>query len=1343
MTSDEPMQATLAGKAGSGEEFAFPASPAQEAFWFLEQLSPGNTALGIPVRFRLLGRLDDTVAREAMQAVLDRHEALRTTFATSSGTLEQVVHETMELSWRVVEVSGETAEERAAEAERIGGIEAHTPFDLVAGPLFRVLVARLSDDEAILHLTIHHAVCDGWSVGIIVDDFVEEYTARHRGRSAALPPLEIQFPDYAVWQKQRLAAGELDAQTEYWRKRLEGMEEMALLTDFRRPACKSWQGEILSRALPGALLGRVKALGDAEGASLFMVFLAVFATVLHRMTGQTDICIGSPVAGRTLPEVQRVVGVFINTLLYRIDFSGRPTFRELLRRVRGAVTEAMANQDVPYDHVVKAVAPERDLGRNPLTQVNFTHQRSFIPNRTFAGIELIDMPSCSYGTLFDLHVFTVEREGQWRVSCEFSTDVFRAETAEAMLGHFLTVLRAAVDGPDLPVGAISLVTPEEQARLAEWSGRVLPLPHSSVDANFAAMAARFAEKPALLADGFAMTYGELDAAASEAASVLRAHGLREGEPVGIMLPRSPQWVVAALAVLKAGGCYVPVDPAFPEERRALMVRETGLRFAAVGPAEDEVPRFEQVADPAPAQPRRLLDDASAASRPAYVMFTSGSTGEPKGVEITHAGILRLVHGQDDMEFSSEEVFGHLSTPSFDASTFEIWGALLHGGTVAIAPPSLESLEAIGSFLMRHRVTTLWLTASLFNQIMDDAPEILHGIRQLLTGGEALSLRHVQRALEVVPPGIRFVNGYGPTENTTFTCCYVIPRNFDFERATSIPIGRPITGTTIAILDESLQPVPVGVAGELCTGGLGLATCYLNHPDLTAQKFVVGAGGASRFYRTGDRARWLHDGTVEFLGRMDDQLKIRGFRIEPGEIEHQIERHPDVVRAAVIGRRTARGDMRLCAYVVPHREAVVNASELQKAIHRLLSATLPQFMVPSSITVVDYLPLTAQGKLDVKRLPEPSTGLEQTTGREPPATETEKSLAAIWQELLQSELVCRHDNFFALGGHSILALKLFVEIERVHQVKLPVATLFTCPTLSELAAEIDAKRSGAAGQSGILVPIRAGGREPPLFCIHAGDGGILFYKDFAQALDWDCPVYGVEAPWLVGMEVPGLDIPTVAAFYLEKIRSLQPEGSLHLAGFSFGGVVAFEAARQEMEAGREVAALILFDTANPANPPRRMTFAERMTRNLHESSALDAPGKVKYLAQRAFGKIGAQILKRREDEQAARARRMKSEGEMLPADLRVLNARRSSLEAMRAYRPGPYRGSMLLVTASELEPGWVFTPDLGWGGIVAPECLEIAPMPGKHHTILLQPHVTQAAAIVCRYLAKRNLASRRQ
>jgi amino acid adenylation domain-containing protein len=1048
---------------GAERTSPLPLSSAQARLWFLDRMQPGSAFYNLSSALRLRGSLDRAALERALGEIVRRHESLRTTFGEADGLPVQVVAPfggfALEVEHRPdLVLSGHGAEVRRAATE-----DAARPFDLYAGPLFRARLLCFGADDHALLISMHHAVSDGWSMEIFFRELSTLYDAFREGRESPLPEPPVQYADYAAWERESLGDERVERQLAWWKERMEGAPALLELpADHPRPAVQSYRGARERIDLPAGLFESLRSLGRREGATLHIVLLGAFQVLLGKYAGTDDVVVGSPVAGRTRPEVEEVIGFFVNTLPLRTDLSGNPTFREVLRRVREATLAAYERQDVPFERLVDELAPERSLGYAPVVQAMFAVADDDALRPRLAGVRAEAVEPEQATSKFDLLLeFGTSADGL-RAVLEYATDLFEPRTIRRMLGHLRRVLEQAAADADVRLADVDLLGAAERGWVVEaWNRTAAEYPADRcIHRLFEEQAAIRSDAVAVVFGGEKLTYGELNDRANRLAHHLRRLGVAPESRVGICVERGPEMVVAMLAALKAGGAYVPLDPAYPAERLALMVDDAALaavvtRGSLHAALPAGVPLVSVDGDAARIAAGSAADPpgGAAADSLAYVIYTSGSTGTPKGVAVDHRAVVRLVRSTDYVRLGPGSRVAQASNACFDAATFEVWGALLNGATlvgvekeVAVSPPDLaRELRARG-------VDTLFLTTALFNQVAREAPHAFGSLTRLLFGGEAVDPAAVRAVLAAGPPR-HLLHVYGPTENTTFSTWHRVASVGAGAR--TVPIGRAIAHSTAFVLDGALRPVPVLVAGELYLGGDGVARGYLRRPALTAERFVPdpfsGTPGA-RMYRTGDRVRWLADGTLGYLGRLDQQVKIRGFRVEPGEVEAALRAHGAVREAAVVVREDEPGEKRLVAYVAGETDADALRAHLRRG--------LPEYMLPAAFVVLGALPLNRNGKVDRRALPAPD--LSTSEGRYvAPATPDERALAGIWAEVLRLERVGVRDNFFDLGGNSLLATRVVSRACRQCGAEVTVRCLFEEPTISGLARRVAERRTDAA------------------------------------------------------------------------------------------------------------------------------------------------------------------------------------------------------------------------------------------------------------------------------------------
>jgi amino acid adenylation domain-containing protein len=1309
-----------------------PLSVSQEQICFLNDLDASSVAYQFQAIVWLHGDLEIAALEEALAQIVARHEVYRTTFSRQGGGWAGETQDPFPVDLDVKDLSD--APDPDATLAAFADAQFRERIGIDELPLVRWRLARLGPTRhALLHQE-HHLVHDGWSMMVFLRELRALYAAAVSGAAPELRPPALQFRDFAAWQRKLLETEIADQQLGYWRERLAAPPApMALPYDRPRPARQTFRGDQVCLDVPPALAQRVRDLARAQGVTPFMTMLTAFCVLLQRYSGTEGLIVGSGLANRRLRELDGMLGMFINTVALRVDLSDDPAVTELLARMRAAVLEAQENQDVPFPRVVEAVAPARSSSHTPLYQTLFSFADAPLPDLSAPNLEIVPDESPGNGSAkAEINVVVVNHEGRGKTPAEptiiweYNSDLFTAATAERMVRDYCRLLESLVSEPERRVSALRLLADSERHRLlVEWNDTVDPYPRdASIDQCFAEAVHRDPGAVAVVSDGDSITYGELDRRSNRLARHLRGRGVGPGSRVGVSLERCPDTVVALIATLKAGGAYVPLDPADPVERRDFVIRDAAITL---------VLDSDLLAEPATwIESDDSVEPGVAATDDAYVMYTSGSTGEPKGVVVTHRNVVRLVKGQSYAEFGPDQVFLQMAPLAFDASTFEIWGALLNGARLVLYPGGAVDLSELRATLERHGVTTLWLTAGLFHQVIDMGVDSLRGLKQLLAGGDVLLPDRVSHAMRALP-GMRLVNGYGPTEATTFSCCFDATSGVPFDD--SVPIGRPIANTSVFVLDRELEPTPVGVPGELYIGGDGVARGYLNQPELTAERFVSSPFGDGRLYRTGDMARWRPDGQLEFLGREDLQVKVRGFRVEPGEVESALVAHPEVREAAVVAPADRNGDRRMVAYLV----ADPGLDEV--GLRAQLGEKLPAYMVPSAFTLVESLPVTPNGKVDRAALSEEAArgALESEGPPEgtkaaavPAESEVEQVVAGIWAETLGLETAGPEDDFFASGGHSLLAMKLIHDVNEAFGVELTVRSLLVEPTLGALVHEVDrARGDGAAAPAPVaqpspapppdderpaatghppLVAIRAEGALPPLFLVAGGMGGeqeLLVYARLTRYLHPSQPFYGLRARGVDDLVEPHESVQAMAAEHLEEIRKVQPRGPYYISGSCVGGVVAFELAQQLRAAGEEVPLLVLIDSNYPTRP--------RMIRNQLVNLWSDTlpPG-----VARPGGIRGAAARVR------DRARVLVS-----PTEEQRVGIRRSAignryLRRILSYRPQPYEGKLIFLACEdrEVEDAGRVWRDVAAGG------LEMHYLQGDHFSHLREHAATTAACL---------------
>jgi amino acid adenylation domain-containing protein len=1035
---------------------------AQQRLWLLDQIEPDNTSYNLSSAFRLKGALKVAALGQSVNAIVRRHEVLRTVFSTVGGEPVQVISPPRPVPLPVADLRALSHVEREAEVKRLATEEARCPFDLSRGPLLRVSLLRSGDSEHVLLLTVHHIVFDAWSMGVFVRELCLLYEAFSAGRPSPLPELPIQYADFAAWQRQRLKEGLLESQLPYWRQRLgDASGALDLPLDRPRPKHQTFGGAREKITLPQSLSADLKRLADSQGTTLFVTLLAAFQSLLHRYTGQAEINVGIPTAGRDRIELEGLIGFFVTTLVIKTSFAGDPSFRELLAQVRQTTLEAFANQDVPFEKLVEELQPGRDLSRPPLFQVMFQlkNVRVEVPTLTALDFTLLEVERGR--AQFDLNFVMAESADGLVVTVEYNTGLFEAGTVRRLLGHYRELLWSAAADPGRRVGGLGLLTREERGRqLGEWNatGRGYGW-RGGAAAEVGRAARERGGEVAVECGGAAATYAELDRSADRLARYLVRLGVGREVRVGLYADRSVETCIALLAILKAGGTYVPLDPKYPRERLCFMAKDAGLAVVLVGGRLDgaaldcsaKLVRLEEEWDAIMGEEEGDQFPEVAADDAAYVIYTSGSTGRPKGVVGLQRGIHNRVAWMNELyPFAADEVCCQKTSLSFVDSVWETLGPLMSGVKLVVIPDeTVRDARRLVQVLGRKGVTRVVVVPSLLRAILDeyrDLGALLPRLKYCVCSGEALPVELARRFGEAAPQA-RLLNLYGSSEVAADATWHEV---VDDGAHTSVPIGRPIANTRAYILDAQLCPLPVGVKGRLFIGGYGLARGYLGAPALTAAGFIPDPFGderGSRLYKTGDLARRLPDGAIEYMGRDDRQVKLRGYRIELDEVEAVLEQHSSVREAVVVARQEATEATLLIAYILPCPGPAPEVSVLRTFTHE----KLPEYMVPARFVLVDSVPLTPGGKVDRRALAELATAdLRTESEAAPPRTQAEEMLAEIWRKLLKVERVGLHDNFFGLGGHSLLATQVITRVRDTFKVNLPQRALFDAPTLAGLS-----------------------------------------------------------------------------------------------------------------------------------------------------------------------------------------------------------------------------------------------------------------------------------------------------
>jgi amino acid adenylation domain-containing protein len=1311
-----------------------PLSSAQERLWFLDALQTGLAAYNELKALRLVGRLDMGALDRAINEIVRRHEILRTSYAVQNGAPVQIIGAFHAIPLSHVDLSQMLPGEQAAEVECSAAREAARRFDLRRDRVLRATLLRLGCNDHVLLLATHHIVTDGWSNGLLLNELASLYSAFARGLPSPLPELKIQYADFAAWQRSILCDKTLSDLLSYWNARLDRIpEELTLPTDRPRPPVAGYRGATRPVDIPVHLASDLQALSRRQRVTLFMTLLAAWNVLLSRYSGQLDILVGSPIAGRNRLELEGLIGCFVNNLILRTDLSGDPTFVDLLARVREASLGAFAHQDLPFERLVAELQPARSLSRSPLFQVMFVLQNAASTRLEFAGLEVTRLEVANTTAKFDLTLSLRETADGLRGSMEYSTDLFDAARIDRLIRHFESLLKGIVSVPHRKISELPLLSDVEQRQLIfEWNQTRTEEPRQTcVHELIELQADRAPQAAAVTFRGCSLTYGELNMRANQLAHLLRRMGVGRETLVAVCMDRSPDLVAALLAIFKAGGAYVPLDPAHPRDRLQMILDDSRARFVlcstplrdAFSSTDVQTLCLDQLDAALAGQPVENLPIVSSGNALAYVIYTSGTTGTPKGVEITQGSVVNLLRSMSlEPGLDSRDVLLAVTTISFDISVLELFLPLTVGARLIIAAREVTADPIrLSAELASTGATVMQATPATWQLLLASGWKGCPSLK-ILCGGEALPADLAGRLQSACSA---LWNLYGPTEATIWSTKFKVESTGGL-----IPIGRPVANTQVYVLDDAGHLVPIGVPGELCIGGAGVARGYRNRPDLTAGSFVpdpfAGVLGA-RMFRTGDRARWRDDGNLELLGRRDSQIKLRGYRIEPGEIEAVLNGIPGVERVVVVLREDRPGDKRLVAYLLPRP----SGPQLSAAILRdRLREKLPDYMVPAAFVMLDAIPLTRSGKVDRNALPAPASGRNNVdTVSEEPRTPNEESLARIFKNVLGVKGVSIHDNFFDLGGHSLLAVSLLAQIERTLHKRLPLAVLFRHATVAGIAEHLSV--AAHDDRHVTVVELHRGAPSRRLFTLPTIGGELMAVRKLLRHLGDSATVYGLQPN--LSMNDQPIEFESMAVWYVDALRDVQPQGPYSLIGYSYGGMLAYEVARQLSAAGDNVELLAIIDTGPGAcgetmSPVLRMRNWLRILANSPRWLVDDAPHSPRALYWSLRSKI-------RNDSPDWFMRLMGKVPSKRPLDDDTsafvpslspcwIGAHR---EAFMKYAPGPYSGVVTLFrsrTRPLLSPA---PDDMGWRYLA--RGVKIYTVPGHHDSVLDEPNVAELARML--------------
>jgi amino acid adenylation domain-containing protein len=1305
-----------------------PLTSAQERVWFLEQLHPDQPMHNETEAVLLEGELDLDALADALNRVSKRHEVMRSGIQLHQGTPMQVVHDSVTIKLDVIDLAYLPQEQREAEARQMSTYKARCRFDMAVPPLFRAIVYRMGGNRHVLQIIMHHIFCDRGSWQILFNELSVFYTAIKSGQDADLPSPSLHYGDYAFWRTRRNESRSYFSSLDYWCERLEGVRlPLPLPADHTRTPLLSHAGSKAFFSLDQEAVNELRRFSSAHGVTIFQVFSSAMTALLHRYSDRDDVTLGIAVTEREIPCLENVMGFMAETQVLRTRVDGTTSFIQHLENVRTILAEGYRHRDVPFDKLVTELRPNRTLSHTPFFQVmlNWQDGRGSMRKMQLAGIGVKPFHIHNGTSKFDMNWRVIDTGISLECDIEYSTDLFEAHTICKSLLHLESVIRNGVTHPQQSVEMLPLLGEQERCQLLlAWNDTETAYPRSStVGQLFEEQVQRHPDAPAFVFKKKTWDYREVNDIANAIAHRLQSLGAGPDVPVGVCIRRSPELIFSLLGIIKAGAAYIAFDEDYPPERMRFLIQDSAVSVVLVAGTPPEALLRNLSAEHRPVlvdiveccTDRKIAakapDSAASANSLCYISYTSGSTGMPKGVAVTHRNVVRLVKNTNYANFNESETFLCFSPVAFDASTFEIWGCLLNGGKLVIMEAGILSLEELGRCIRDNRVTTLWLTAGLFHAMVEERVEDLSGIRQLLSGGDVLSPRHVRMAMQALPDTV-LINGYGPTEGTTFSCCHTI-RHADLETG-SIPIGRPISNTRVYILDRHMQPVPIGVRGDLFIGGDGVARGYWRRPELTKERFVpdpFSADGTRMLYCTGDLVSYRADGVILFHGRTDSQMKIRGFRVEPGEIETILRGHQDVSDAVIVSTKDFTGNNAIVAYIVPRSKGCCD----EQGLRRFLQSKVPSFMMPYLFVPIDCIPLTPNGKIDYQSLPEAVDRKGRALDPSIEPSDLEQALIRIWEDLLHIRPIGRRDNFFDLGGHSLMTIQVFKHIEREFGVKINPSVIFQASNIEQLAVVIsDSQR---AGTRSCLVSIQPMGSRPPLFCVADITGSSLVYRHLLKHLDPDQPLYGVES----SEDVLHRSMEETASQYVSELRSKIPEGPFMLIGFSSGGIMAFEIARQLRNMKLEVPFLGIIDTSCPCchmekRRPWKRAMSGDFFRNLPYWLYYYLPFWVRY-----YWGVANNVMKK--------SLLLKTRGAIDISHESIYNIG-EIYGLLKGYIPQEYPGCITLYRAKAqgLIPPY---EDKGWGNVA--RCVRIHCVQGHHTGIMKEPHVRMLAEKINREL----------
>jgi amino acid adenylation domain-containing protein len=1353
VSSDDEARDMAPPLISAGDDKPLALSFAQQRLWVLNRLEPDSPIYNIPAAIRLKGSLNVGALNQTLGEIVRRHQILRTIFPAIDGEPIQIIQDSSEMRVALVDLQDLLESQREAETRRLAAVEINVPFNLAEGPLIRALLIQLGEEDHVIIFTMHHIVCDGWSMDVLVGEVTALYKAYCNALPSPLAGLEIQYADFAVWQREWLHGDVYERLLDYWKDKLAGAPGLLdLPTDRPRPAVQTARGDCLTFALSESSSKHLKDLSRQEGVTMFMTLLAAFEVLLYRYSNQTDIVVGTPIANRNRSELENLIGFFVNTLVLRTDLGGTPSFIDLLTRVRKTSLDAYAHQDLPFEKLVELIQPERSMSHSPLFQMMFGLQNNPRGVLQLPGLTLSQLDVVNRTAKFDLTLMMDDSGAVVTGAFEYNTDLFDASTISRLISHFQTLLEGVVNNPHQPISRLPMISAAERSEIFKWNKTgtrfsELDCLHRMIEAQVE----RTPDAVAAVFDQQTVTYRDLNSRANQLARYLQAQGVGPEALVGVCMHRSIEMIVSLLGVLKAGAAYVPIDPDYPADRQAFMIGDSELEVLLTNEAQmEQLGGFAGKALVVDRQWPRISVESGDNLRTlvetqnlAYMIYTSGSTGKPKGAMNTHGAIAnRLLWMQQEYGLTETDRVLQKTPFSFDVSVWELFWPLMTGARLVIAEPGgHKDTRYLIELIEREQITTLHFVPSMLQVFMqEEGLEQITSVRRVICSGEALSKELVESFYQKMSGKLE--NLYGPTEAAVDVTKWSCERE-----GVGVRIGKPISNVQIEILDEEMEQVPVGVKGEVYIGGEAVGRGYWRRADLTAEKFTSNPYSeeeGARLYRTGDIGRYDERGEIEYLGRADNQVKVRGYRIELGEIEAALVNLEGVSEAVVTAREDGAERM-LVAHVVGEHGAELRGSRIREK----LTEKLPAYMVPAAVVLIEQMPLTHNGKIDRKCL----AALEVSRPEERkafvgPRDFIELNLKNIWEEVLGVRPISTNENFFELGGHSLLAVRVIARILNQFKQDLPLATLFQEPTIQDLAKVL--RRRDTSSTISPLVKIQQGGSGRPFFCVHPSGGNVLCYLDLARHLDPDQTFYGLQdPPRLNGGGKYYQSIEEMASVYVESARAVQPNGPYLLGGYSFGGVVAYEMAQHLIRRGEEVALLAILDSGAPINARQILDLEDDMGMNEGVMLALNIRDQARRHG-RDLPLVLSDLLQLDPDEQLSNVADRAKKAGLLPPEIGLheidnyIKLHKSRREVIGSYVAQPYPGRVTLLRTNADSPdalsdfyemsdpqllaalrreqeAILSSPTLGWERLTE-EPVDLHFVPGNHHSMLFEPDV---------------------